>query len=92
MIAPRRLCLVALRLSAAEAVLLALPSLTSLELRALALHRGAAGGLFFALAQHSPALTSLNISDWDGEMSSAVYLLFYRSTCSLMCGAYSAMC
>eukprot|EP00170_Pyropia_yezoensis_P006108 contig_24815_g6127 len=84
-LAPRRLCLEGLRLSAAEAVLLAVPSLTSLELRAPALDRGAAGGLFLALAQHSPALSSLIISDWDGEMSCAMYLLcFVRRLRSLV--------
>lgn len=76
-LAPRRLCLENLRLSAAEAALLAVPSLTSLELRAPALGPGAAGGLFFSLAQHSPALSSLTISDWEGEMCNAVYLLFF---------------
>lgn len=58
---PLRLCVELLRLSAPGAVLLAVQSLKALELRAPALGHGAAGGLFNALARHSPALQSLTM-------------------------------
>lgn len=69
---PLRLCVELLRLSAPGAVLLAVQSLKALELRAPALGHGAAGGLFNALARHSPALQSLTISNGDGELANAL--------------------
>lgn len=74
-LAPRRLFVENLWLSAPEEVLLAVPSRTALELRAPALGHSAAGGIFYGLTRHWLALQSLTISNWDGELANAVYVL-----------------